>query len=219
MKKLLRPITSLVLSALVIFEPAEVPAQEPVRNPRLAEMLRDIPAEVARFQANRAEQGEPVGFRKIPLESEIAVILKSRDRHVGLLRTAQETPAGFGLLTRDGYLEFAYDQVQTYSIIRLDGWASPEVASGIPAGQEIELHLQDGRQRKGRLLRATDSAFLLMDDRAPISFQDVQRIKYSGGGMSTTTIVLIGVGVFFAVGLIVFLTADIGGPGFTGGLP
>jgi len=75
-KKLLRPITSLVLSALVIFEPAEVPAQEPVRNPRLAEMLRDIPAEVARFQANRAEQGEPVGFRKIPLESEIAVILK-----------------------------------------------------------------------------------------------------------------------------------------------
>jgi len=38
--------------------------------------------------------------------------------------------------------------------------------------------------------------------------------------MSTTTIVLIGVGVFFAVSLIVFLTADIGGPtGFTGALP
>jgi len=202
----------LVVGITVLAVPVSAHHSEP--HPNLKEIMSNIPAEVERFLAARAEEqvetdGEPsvlLGLRQIPPQSEIAVILESRDRYVGRLEASAQNADGFRIRTNNGEREIVYDDVESYTLIKLEGWAPPQVALGILPGQRIDVRFHNGRQTKGRLASATSAGFWLENNPTMLAFDEVDEIKYGRG--PARKIVLIAAGAFAAFVVISFLALD-----------
>lgn len=228
---MMRGTVSLLLTTLIAVEPVSVSAQEAASILRLQEVLRNMPAEAERFLAQRAEEEEDadeegkssLGLRQIPLESEIEITLKTGNKYAGRVETAMENGEGFALRAvrgvsetrRPSPREFAYDEVQSYTIKKLKGWAPPEVVAGVPSRQRIHVVLLNGKEIKGRLTKVTNGGFWLEDNPTMFDFDEVEKLKYGRG--PALKITLIALGAFAAFAVIGYIAMDFGS-GFKGGL-